>query len=122
MYSYMCDIFWIYFSCISIHVIKVRFYIANYPVCWTAQSNLHFSSPDRTVHSDANSASLEKNSSNAAITRNDNSLTFPPPPIARYLFIQLSELGRYGEQIVCPNFETVAWGIEHLIASPALYH
>ena len=38
-----------------------------------------------------------KHSSHAAITREDYSLTFPPLPIARYSFIQLSELGRHGE-------------------------
>ena len=32
--------------------------------------------------------------SHAAITREDYSLTFPPPSIAGYSFIQLSELGR----------------------------
>ena len=36
-----------------------------------------------------------KHSSHAAITHNDYSLTFPPT--ARYSFIQLSELGRRGE-------------------------
>ena len=34
-----------------------------------------------------------KHSSHAAITRNDYSLTFPTLSIARYSFIQLSELG-----------------------------
>ena len=34
---------------------KSMFYIAQYPVCWTAQSALHFSSPGRPVHSDTNS-------------------------------------------------------------------
>ena len=33
------------------------FYIAQYPVRWTAQSALHFCSPGRTVHSDTDSAS-----------------------------------------------------------------
>ena len=44
---------------------KGRFYIAQYPVRWTAQSALHFlPSPGRPVHSDTNLAS-----SHAAITR-----------------------------------------------------
>ena len=34
------------------------FYIAQYPVRWTAQSALHVSSPGRPVHSDINSATL----------------------------------------------------------------
>ena len=36
---------------------KVCFYIAQYPVRWTAQSALHFPSPGRPVHSDTNSSS-----------------------------------------------------------------
>ena len=37
---------------------KVCFYIAQYPVRWTAQSALHSPPPGRPVHSDTNSASL----------------------------------------------------------------
>ena len=37
---------------------KGMFYIAQYPVRWTAQNALHFSSPGRPVQSDTNSASL----------------------------------------------------------------
>ena len=32
-------------------------YITKHPVRWAAQNALHFSSPDRPVHSDTNSAS-----------------------------------------------------------------
>ena len=38
-----------------------------------------------------------KHSSHAAITREDHSLIFPQPSIARYSFIQLSELGCHVE-------------------------
>ena len=38
-----------------------------------------------------------KHSSHAAITRNDYSLTFPPPSIAWYTFTQLSEVECHGE-------------------------
>ena len=38
-----------------------------------------------------------KHSSRTAITSEDYSLTFPPPLIVRYSFIQLSELGHSGE-------------------------
>ena len=37
---------------------KAYFYIVQYPVRWTAQNALHFSSPGRPVNSDINSASL----------------------------------------------------------------
>ena len=70
------------------------FYIALYPVRWTAQSALHFSSPGRSVHSDTNPASP---GSILTMQREDYSLTFPPLSIARYSLIQLSELGHRGE-------------------------
>ena len=48
-------------------MVKVCFYIAQYPVHWTAQRALHLSSPGRPVHSDTNSA--WKHSSHAAIAQ-----------------------------------------------------
>ena len=39
--------------------VKVCYYIAQYPVRWTTHIALHFYFPDRPVHSDTNSASLE---------------------------------------------------------------
>ena len=68
--------------------VKVCFYIASYPVRWTAQSSLQFSSPDRPVHSDTNSASLGSILDMQQL-HIDYSLTFPPLSIARYSFIQL---------------------------------
>ena len=57
---------------------------------------LYTSRPGRPVHSDTNSTS-GKHSSHAAIMREDYSLIFFLPFIARYSFIQLSELGHRGE-------------------------
>ena len=74
-------------------VVKVCFYIAHYPVRWTAQSALHFSSPGRPVHSDTNSASLGSILAMQQL-RNGYSPTCPPLSIARYSFIQLSRLRR----------------------------
>ena len=54
---------------------KGMFYIAQYPVRWTAQSALHLSSPGRSVHSD-NSASLGSILAMQQL-RNDYSVTFP---------------------------------------------
>ena len=71
---------------------KVCFYIAQYPVHWTAQSALHFSSPDRPVHSGTNSASLGSILAMQKLCTTTKSLTFPPLPIARYSFIQLSQM------------------------------
>ena len=53
---------------------------------------IYTSPPRRTVDSDSNSTSL-----GSSITREDYSLTFPPPSVARYSFIQPGELGRRGE-------------------------
>ena len=55
---------------------RVCFYIAQYPVRWTAQSALHVSSPGRPVHSDTNSASLGSILAMQQL-RNDYSLTCP---------------------------------------------
>ena len=50
---------------------KGSFYIAQYPVRWTAQSALNtlFAFPDRPVHSDTVLGFSGKHSSQAAITR-----------------------------------------------------
>ena len=65
--------------------VEVCFYIAQYPVSWTAQSAFHFSSPGRPVHSDTNPASLGSILAMQQL-RNDYSLTCPPLSIARYHF------------------------------------
>ena len=52
------------------------------------------------------------------------SLTFPILSVARYSFIQLSQLGRQWRERKCPIFETEAKEIRtraHLIASSAFY-
>ena len=64
------------------HKVKVYFYIAQYPVHWTAQSHLHFTP----------GAFSGTHSSHAAITREDYSQIFPLLSIANYSFIQMSEL------------------------------
>ena len=51
------------------------------------------------------------------MTREDYSLTFPSPSIARYSFIQLSELWRQWRERKCPNFETVAKWIRTQVLS-----
>ena len=51
-----------------------------------------------------------KYSSHAAITRNDYSPTFPPLSIARYSFIQLSQLEHQWREPKCTNFEMVVKG------------
>ena len=76
----------------NLHV-KVWFYIALYPVRWTAQSALHFPPLADLFIPTPFSASLGSILAMQQL-RNDYSLTFPPLSIARYSFIQLSRLRR----------------------------
>ena len=77
-----------------IHQYKVWFfYIALYPVRWTAQSALHFPPLADLFIPTPFSASLGSILAMQQL-RNDYSLTFPPLSIARYSFIQLSRLRR----------------------------
>ena len=57
---------------------KGSFYTSQYPVRWTAQSALHFSSPGRPVHSDTNSASPGSILATQQLRAKPKSLTFPP--------------------------------------------
>ena len=72
---------------------KVWFYIALYPVRWTAQSALHFPPLADLFIPTPFSASLGSILAMQQL-RNDYSLTFLPLSIARYSFIQLSRLRR----------------------------
>ena len=74
-------------------VCMVWFYIALYPVRWTAQSALHFPLLADLFIPSPFSASLGSILAMQQL-RNDYSLTFPPLSIARYSFIQLSRLRR----------------------------
>ena len=69
-----------------------------------------FALPDRHVHSDTNSASPGSILARQQLRANTTSLTFPPPSIAKYSFIQLSQQGRQWRERKCPIFETVAKG------------
>ena len=71
----------------------VWFYIALYPVHWTAQSALHIPPLADLFIPTPFSASLGSILAMQQL-RNDYSLTFPPLSIARYSFIQLSRLRR----------------------------
>ena len=74
--------------------VKVWFYIALYPVRWTAQSALHFPPLADLFIPTPFSASLGSILAMQQL-RYDYSLTFPPLSIARYSFIQLSRLRRH---------------------------
>ena len=80
------------FSILKVKV-KVWFYIALYPVHWTAQSALHFPPLADLFIPTPFSAYLGSILAMQQL-RNDYSFTFPPLSIARYSFIQLSRLRR----------------------------
>ena len=74
---------------------KGSFYIAQYPVRWTAQSASHFlpSLTDLFIPTPF-SASPGSILARQQLRAKTKSFTFPPLSIARYSFIQLSEQGR----------------------------
>ena len=104
---------------------KICFNKAQRPVHWTAHSTLRFSllHPWHTC-SFRHLYFSGKYSSNAAIIREDYSLTFTTPSKARYSLIQLTERKHHGEN---ENAQTLKWyqrGIRTralLIASPPFY-
>ena len=71
---------------------------------------IRFALPDRPVHSDTNSAFPGSILARQQCRAKTKSLTFPPLSIARYSFIQLSQLGRQWRERKCPIFETVPKG------------
>ena len=88
---------------------KIVFYICAVSSPLDAKSALTlFALPDRPVHSDTNSASPGSILARQQLRATTKSLTFPPLSIARYSFIQLSQLGRQWRERKCPIFETVA--------------
>ena len=76
----------------------------------------------RVNHSDTNLTSQRIMVTTLQLrAREDYSVTFPPLSITRYLFIQLSELRRSGEN---ENYHTSKWRIRTAslsIASPVFY-
>ena len=67
-----------------------------------------FALPDRPVHSNTSSASPGSILAMQKLRATIRSLTFSPLSIARYSFIQLSQLGRQWRERKYPIFETVA--------------
>ena len=68
----------------------------------------YFAWPMAYVHSDTNSTSPGSILARQQLRAKNKSLTFPPLSIARYTFIQLSQLGRQCRERKCPIFGTVA--------------
>ena len=96
--------------------VNVCFYIAQYPVRWIGQSALYFLPPPPPRQTCSFRHQLDfsgKHSSHAAITHNDYSLKLPPLSIARYSFIQLSELERHGKNEKVQTSKRCQRGFEH---------
>ena len=74
------------------HVKKASSYIAQYPVLRTVQSTLHFTSPTYLFTQTPSRLLWEASSNMLQLMREGCSYTYPPLSIARYSFIQLSEL------------------------------
>ena len=72
--------------------VKVSFYIAQYPVLSTVQSALHFTSLTDLFTQTTYRIFGEASSHMLQLMREGCSYTYPPLSIARYSFIQLSEL------------------------------
>ena len=78
-------------DCLKVKKGKGLFYLVQYPVRWNAQSALHFT-PGRPVHSDTNSASLGRILAMQQLCAKTIHSYFHRC-LARYSFIELSELG-----------------------------
>ena len=97
--------------CRHVKVKVVFFYIAQYPVRWTAQSASHFlpSLTDLFIPTPF-SASPGSILARQQLRAKTKSLTFPPLSIARYSFIQLSEQGRLWSERKMPNLRNGSKG------------
>ena len=71
--------------------VKVRSYIARYPVLWTVQSTLQFA-PWQTCSFQRHLGFSGKHSSTLQLLREHYSFAYPPLSVTRYSLIQLTEL------------------------------
>ena len=83
---------------------KASSYIAQYPVLRTVKSALHFTSLTDLFTQTPSRFLWEASSHMLQLMRVGCSYTYPPLSIARYSFIQLSELEQYRVNKTCPRF------------------
>ena len=91
--------------------VKTSSYIAQYPVLRTVQSALHFTSLTDLLTQTPSRLLLEASNHNKImlqLMREGCSYTYPPLSIARYSFIELSELEQCGVKQLAQVFNTVA--------------
>ena len=87
---------------------KVSSYIAQYPVLRTAQSTLYFTSLADLFNQTPSQLFWEASSHMLQLMRKGCSYTYPPLSIARYSFIQLSELEQCRVKKLAQGFNTAA--------------
>ena len=90
------------------HVKKISFYIAQYPVLKTAQNALHFTSLADLFNQIPSQLIWEASSHMLQLMCDGCSYTYPPLSIARYSFIQLSELEQCRVTKLAQGFNTAA--------------
>ena len=102
---------------------KVISYIAQYPVLRTAQSALHFTSLADLFTQTPSQLLWEASSHMLQLMCEGCSYTNPPLSLARYLFIQLSELEQCRVKKLAQGFNTAAQDSNPgpLVESPKLY-
>ena len=88
--------------------VKASSYIAQYPVLRTVQSALHFTSLTDLFTQTLSRLLLEASSHMVQLMREGCSYTHPPLSIARYSFIQLSELKQCRVKKLAQGFNTAA--------------
>ena len=103
--------------------LKASSYIAQYPVLRTVQSALHFTSLTDLFTQIPSRLLWEASSHMLQLMRGGCSYTYPPLSIARYSFIQLSELEQCRVKKLTQCFNTAARIRTRviLVESPKLY-
>ena len=87
---------------------KASSYIAQYPVLRTVQSTLHFTSLTDLFTQTSSWLLWEVSSHMLQLMRKGCSYTYPPLSIAKYSFIQLSELEQCRVITLAQGFNTLA--------------
>ena len=87
---------------------KASSYIAQYPVLRTVQSTLHFTSLTDLFTQTPSRLLWEASSHMLQLMREGCSYTYPPLSIARYSFIQLSDLEQCRVKKLAQGFNTAA--------------
>ena len=88
--------------------VKASSYIAQYPVLRTIQSTLHFTSLTDLFTQSPSQLLWEASSHMLQLLHEGCSYTYPPLSIARYSFIQLSELEQCRVKKLAQGFNTAA--------------